>query len=59
MRRIFRHSVGLLFVVIIAGSARSAVAQEIKLKLSHFAPTAPNHHANVIVPWTEAVKKRV
>ena len=58
MRRIFRHSVGLLFVVLIAGGARSAVAQEIKLKLSHFAPTAHNHHANVIVPWTEEVKKR-
>ena len=48
MRRIFRHSVDLLFVVLIAGGARSAVAQEIKLKLSHFAPTAHNHHANVI-----------
>jgi TRAP-type C4-dicarboxylate transport system substrate-binding protein len=35
-----------------------AAAQEIKLKLSHFAPTAHNHHANVIVPWAEEVKKR-
>jgi TRAP-type C4-dicarboxylate transport system substrate-binding protein len=59
MRCIFRHRVGLLFVVLIAGGARSAVAQEIKLKLSHFAPTAHNHHANVSVPWTEEVKKRV
>jgi TRAP-type C4-dicarboxylate transport system substrate-binding protein len=61
MRRIFRHLVGLLFVVLIipmAGGTRDAMAQEIKLKLSHFAPTAHNHHANVIVPWTEEVKKR-
>lgn len=33
-----------------------AAAQEIKL--SHFAPTAHNHHANVIVPWVEEVKQR-
>jgi TRAP-type C4-dicarboxylate transport system substrate-binding protein len=56
MRRIFRHSVDWLFValvILIAGGARDAAAQEIKLKLSHFAPTAHNHHANVIVPWAE------
>ena len=35
-----------------------AAAQEIKLKLSHFAPAAHNHHVNVIVPWVEEVKKR-
>jgi len=35
-----------------------ASAQEIKLKLSHFIPVAHNHHANVIVPWVEEVKKR-
>jgi TRAP-type C4-dicarboxylate transport system substrate-binding protein len=61
MRHIFRHIVGLLFVVLvmlIAGGAREAATQEIKLKLSHFAPTAHNHHANVIVPWAEEVKKR-
>jgi TRAP-type C4-dicarboxylate transport system substrate-binding protein len=41
-----------------AGSLHFATAQEIKLKLSHFAPTAHNHHANIIVPWVEEVKKR-
>ena len=35
-----------------------ASAQEIKLKLSHFAPAAHNHHVNVIMPWVEEVKKR-
>jgi TRAP-type C4-dicarboxylate transport system substrate-binding protein len=35
-----------------------ASAQEIKLKLSHFTPTAHNHHVNVIMPWVEEVKKR-
>jgi TRAP-type C4-dicarboxylate transport system substrate-binding protein len=35
-----------------------AAAQEIKLKLSHFTPPAHNHHANVIVPWADEVKKR-
>jgi TRAP-type C4-dicarboxylate transport system substrate-binding protein len=39
-------------------SPGSAPAQEIKLKLSHFLPAAHNHHANVIVPWVEEVKKR-
>jgi TRAP-type C4-dicarboxylate transport system substrate-binding protein len=47
-----------MLLLLIAGGIRRAVAQEIKLKLSHFAPTAHNHHANVIVPWTEEVKKR-
>lgn len=47
-----------LLVTLWGGSADEAVAQEIKLKLSHFAPTAHNHHANVIVPWVEEVKKR-
>jgi hypothetical protein len=61
MRRIFRHSVGLLFVVLIAGGARSAVAQEIKLKLSHLAPhsaqpsrqchCASKGHSNGLSPW--------
>jgi len=61
MQRIFRRLIGFVLVgllILIAGGARDAVAQEIKLKLSHFAPTAHNHHANVIVPWTEEVKKR-
>jgi TRAP-type C4-dicarboxylate transport system substrate-binding protein len=61
MRHIFRPIVALLSVVLVilmAGDARHAAAQEIKLKLSHFAPTAHNHHANVIVPWAEDVKKR-
>jgi TRAP-type C4-dicarboxylate transport system substrate-binding protein len=38
------------------GGMPDAAAQEIKL--SHFAPTAHNHHANVIVPWVEEVKQR-
>jgi TRAP-type transport system periplasmic protein len=53
--------VGLTLVllgVLTASLARMTAAQEIKLKLSHFAPTAHNHHANVIVPWVEEVKKR-
>jgi TRAP-type C4-dicarboxylate transport system substrate-binding protein len=47
----------MLLVAVLAG-AGPAGAEEIKLKLSHFAPTAHNHHANVIVPWTEDVKRR-
>ena len=47
-----------LFTILTTGSMHLATAQEIKLKLSHFAPTAHNHHANVIVPWVEEVKKR-
>jgi TRAP-type transport system periplasmic protein len=46
------------FSILVAGSPHLAAAQEIKLKLSHFAPTAHNHHANVIVPWVEEVKRR-
>lgn len=38
--------------------APAATAQEIKLKLSHFLPPPHNHHVNVIVPWTEEVRKR-
>ena len=48
----------VLFTILAAGSTHDATAQEIKLKLSHFAPTAHNHHANIIVPWVEEVKKR-
>jgi len=40
------------------GAAPEAPAQEIKLKLTHFLPPAHNHHVNVIVPWTEEVKRR-
>ena len=47
-----------LIIMSTMGSPRGIAAQEIKLKLSHFAPTAHNHHANVIVPWVEEVKKR-
>jgi len=59
MTQIFRclASLGLALLTILAtGSMHVAAAQEIKL--SHFAPTAHNHHANVIVPWVEEVKKR-
>jgi TRAP-type C4-dicarboxylate transport system substrate-binding protein len=44
-------------LAVLVGAGASA-AQEIKLKLSHFIPVAHNHHANVIVPWAEEVKKR-
>ena len=57
----FRPIVGLMLALIImlaADSPRGVAAQEIKLKLSHFIPTSHNHHANVIVPWVEEVKKR-
>jgi TRAP-type C4-dicarboxylate transport system substrate-binding protein len=47
----------MLLVAVLAG-AGPAGGEEIKLKLSHFLPTAHNHHANVIVPWTEDVKRR-
>jgi TRAP-type C4-dicarboxylate transport system substrate-binding protein len=45
-----------LLVALLAGGIYGVGAQEIKL--SHFAPTAHNHHANVIVPWVEEVKRR-
>jgi TRAP-type transport system periplasmic protein len=44
-------------LAVVAGAGEGA-AQEIKLKLSHFIPMAHNHHANVIVPWAEEIKKR-
>jgi len=51
--------VGLaLLTILVAGRTYDAAAQEIKLKLSHFAPAAHNQHTNVIVPWVEEVKKR-
>jgi TRAP-type C4-dicarboxylate transport system substrate-binding protein len=48
---------GGLLVAVLAGATPSA-AQEIKLKVSHFLPAAHNHHANVIVPWAEEIKRR-
>lgn len=48
----------VLLGILPAGLLHQAAAQEIKLKLSHFLPVAHNHHANVIVPWVEEVKKR-
>jgi TRAP-type transport system periplasmic protein len=48
----------LAFIVALgAGSLGGVGAQEIKLKLSHFLPISHNHHANVVVPWTEEIKK--
>ena len=49
-----------LIAITMAGltATPDAMAQEIKLKLSHFLPAAHNHHVNVIVPWVEEVKKR-
>src|ERR671915_366819 len=56
-----RPIAGLMLTLIVAlgmGSPRGVAAQELKLKLSHFLPASHNHHANVIVPWTEEIKKR-
>jgi TRAP-type C4-dicarboxylate transport system substrate-binding protein len=50
------HALIALLVAVLA--AAPAAAQEIKLKLSHFAPAAHNHHQNVIVPWAEEIKRR-
>lgn len=50
-----RVAFALLAVV---SPAAPASAQEIKLKLSHFAPASHNHHVNVIMPWVEEVRKR-
>jgi TRAP-type C4-dicarboxylate transport system substrate-binding protein len=49
-------ALGLAAVALLA--AGPAGAQEIALKLSHFTPPAHNHHVNVLVPWTDEVKKR-
>jgi TRAP-type C4-dicarboxylate transport system substrate-binding protein len=49
---------GLALAAAAVLGAPPAGAQEIKLKLSHFLPAAHNHHTNVIVPWTEEIKKR-
>ena len=47
-----------LLASVLAATADDLAAQEIKLKFSHFIPTAHNHHMNVIVPWAEEVKRR-
>jgi TRAP-type transport system periplasmic protein len=53
------HSLAAAAVALaVLTGAGAGAAQEIKLKLSHFIPVAHNHHANVIVPWAEEVKKR-
>jgi TRAP-type transport system periplasmic protein len=49
---------GLVLLAGVALGARPAAAQEIRLKFSHFLPAAHNHHANVVVPWAEEVKRR-
>ena len=56
-RHAFRIALALLVSTWLAAPG-PASAQEIKLKLSHFTPTAHNHHVNVIMPWVEEVKKR-
>jgi TRAP-type transport system periplasmic protein len=49
----------LCWVLIVGAlSVTPAVAQEIKLKLSHFVPPSHNHHVAVLVPWVEEVRKR-
>jgi TRAP-type C4-dicarboxylate transport system substrate-binding protein len=47
-----------VLLLVTALAAAPAFAQELKLKLSHFAPAAHNHHQNVIVPWAEEIKQR-
>jgi TRAP-type transport system periplasmic protein len=61
MMQALRPIAGLMLTLIVmlgGGGLRGVAAQEIKLKLSHFLPTSHNHHANVIVPWTEEIKRR-
>jgi TRAP-type C4-dicarboxylate transport system substrate-binding protein len=48
-----------LLLALVALAASPASGQDvIKLKFSHFLPAAHNHHANVIVPWVEEVRKK-
>lgn len=56
--RTARGLAAALAAALVVSGAASAAAQEITLKLSHFAPPAHNHHVNVLVPWAEDVKKR-
>ncbi len=57
MRRIV--TVLAVIAAVAAAWLPEAPAQDvIKLKLSHFVPAAHNHHAAVLVPWVEEVKKR-
>ncbi len=56
MRHTTRITVAIVAVWLAAPGPASA--QEVRLKLSHFTPTAHNHHVNVIMPWVEEVKKR-
>jgi TRAP-type transport system periplasmic protein len=44
--------------VVLMLAATPTPAQEIRLKLSHFAPPTHNHHVNVILPWVEEVKRK-
>jgi TRAP-type transport system periplasmic protein len=53
-----RIAAGLALLAGAALGTGDAAAQEIKLKFSHFVPAAHNHHANVLVPWAEDVRKR-
>jgi TRAP-type C4-dicarboxylate transport system substrate-binding protein len=48
--------VGALLALAPAGDAGAQTV--IKLKLSHFAPVSHNQHVNVLVPWTQEVKRR-
>jgi len=47
---------GAVLAVTVPGDAGAQAV--IKLKLSHFAPASHNQHLNVIVPWTQEVKRR-
>ncbi len=51
-------STAVVVLLALALAAPAASAQDIKLKLSHFVPPAHNHHANVLVPWAEEIKKK-
>jgi TRAP-type C4-dicarboxylate transport system substrate-binding protein len=58
MTRRRRWLAGCLVGAALAGAAVPAAAQEFKLKFSHFVPPSHNHHATVIAPWVEEVKRR-
>jgi len=61
MRRTIGPVLALLLIVstgVLTTRLGEATAQEIKLKLSHLVPPSHIHHANVIVPWVEEVKRK-
>jgi TRAP-type C4-dicarboxylate transport system substrate-binding protein len=54
-----RHTAVLAALpVTLTGAAGAAAQDVVKLKVSHFLPAAHNHHASVLAPWAEEVKKK-